>query len=131
MKLKSILSSLVIASLSLSSVSSFAQQHRRDDDRRDGREARQDVRDARHDLREARQDRREVQERRYYNARGSEFRRGGHIPRELRDRSYVVNDWRGHRLSAPPRGYQWVQVGPDYVLTAIATGLIANLILNQ
>ena len=29
------------------------------------------------------------------------------------------------------RGHQWVQVGTDYVLVAIATGLIANLILNN
>lgn len=67
----------------------------------------------------------------YYGARSPEFRRGGYIPYEYRNRQYYVNDWRGHHLSAPPRGYQWVQVGADYVLIAIATGLIANLILNQ
>ncbi len=39
--------------------------------------------------------------------------------------------YRGHRLSAPPRGYQWVQVGPDYVLAAVATGIIMNMILSQ
>jgi Ni/Co efflux regulator RcnB len=130
MKIKSILSSVIIASMSLSSVS-FAQQHRNDDNRdnRDNRNGHGARHDDRHNARDDRHDNR--QEQRYYNARGNEFRRGGHIPRELRDRSYVVNDWRGHHLSAPPRGYQWVQVGPDYVLTAIATGLIANLILNQ
>jgi len=42
-----------------------------------------------------------------------------------------VANWRGHHLSAPPRGYQWVQVGPDYVLAAIATGVIVNLVLGQ
>jgi Ni/Co efflux regulator RcnB len=67
----------------------------------------------------------------YDGARSPEFRRGGHIPYEYRNRQYYVNDWRGHHLSAPPRGYQWVQVGGDYVLIALATGLIANLILNQ
>jgi Ni/Co efflux regulator RcnB len=67
----------------------------------------------------------------HYGARGPEFRRGGYIPYEYRNRSYYVSDWRGHRLSAPPVGYQWVQVGGDYVLIALATGLIANLILNQ
>jgi len=41
----------------------------------------------------------------------------------------VVNDWRGHRLSAPPRGYHWVQTGSDYVLVAIATGIILQLSL--
>jgi Ni/Co efflux regulator RcnB len=67
----------------------------------------------------------------YYGARGPEFRRGSHIPREYWSRQYYVNDWRGHRLYAPPYGYQWVQVGSDYVLIALATGLIANLILSQ
>ena len=68
---------------------------------------------------------------RQYGARGPEWRRGGYIPREYRDRQYVVNDWRGHNLSAPPRGYQWVQHGSDYLLVALATGLIAQLLSNR
>lgn len=67
----------------------------------------------------------------YYNARGPEFRRGGYIPREYRNRQYVVSNYRAYRLAPPPRGQQWVQVGGDYVLVAIATGLIANIILNH
>jgi Ni/Co efflux regulator RcnB len=43
----------------------------------------------------------------------------------------VVDDWRNHHLSAPPRGYHWVQVGGDYVLVAIATGIILQLLLNN
>jgi Ni/Co efflux regulator RcnB len=43
----------------------------------------------------------------------------------------VVNDWRGRHLNAPPRGQQWVQVGTDYALIAIATGVIAQLVLNN
>jgi len=66
-----------------------------------------------------------------YGARGPQFYRGGHIPMEYRNRQYVVTNWRGHHLSAPPRGQQWVQVGADYVLIAIATGVIAQLILGQ
>jgi Ni/Co efflux regulator RcnB len=65
----------------------------------------------------------------YYGARGPEWRRGGHVPREYMNRQYYVNDWRAHHLQAPPRGYQWVQVGDDYVLMALATGLIAQLLL--
>ena len=67
----------------------------------------------------------------YYGARGPDFRRGGYIPREYRNRQYVVNDYRMYHLSPPPRGQQWVQVGGDYVLIAIASGLIANIILNH
>ena len=138
MNARNILCGLVIASMGLSSVPAFAQPRHdaRQDARHDKREAKHDIRDARRDLREARQDRKEArqdlrEQRRYYNARGPEFRRGHRLPPEYRNRTYVVNDWRRHHLNAPPRGYQWVQVGPDYVLAAIATGLIANLILNQ
>jgi Ni/Co efflux regulator RcnB len=59
------------------------------------------------------------------------FRRGGRLPPEYRNRQYVVDDWRGHRLSAPPRGYHWVQTGGDYVLAAIATGIIAQILLDH
>ncbi len=59
------------------------------------------------------------------------FYKGGHLPAEYRDHRYVVNDWRGHHLSAPPHGYQWVQTGDDFVLAAIATGVIASVLLSS
>jgi Ni/Co efflux regulator RcnB len=59
------------------------------------------------------------------------FRRGGRLPVEYRNRQYVVDDWRGHHLRQPPRGYHWVQTGGDYVLAAIATGVIADILLNH
>ncbi|MEO8984272.1 MAG: RcnB family protein [Rhodanobacter sp.] len=59
------------------------------------------------------------------------FYRGGRLLPEYRNHQYVVNDWRDHHLSAPPRGYQWVQTGGDYVLVAIATGIIAQILLGQ
>jgi Ni/Co efflux regulator RcnB len=60
-----------------------------------------------------------------------EFYRGERLPAQYRHRQYVVEDWRGHHLNAPPRGYQWVQTGGDYVLIAIATGIIAQLLLSH
>jgi len=59
------------------------------------------------------------------------YHRGDRFPAEYRRRNYVVNDWRGHHLSAPPRGYQWVQSGADYVLVAVASGIILQLLLNN
>ncbi|MES2186728.1 MAG: RcnB family protein [Pseudomonadota bacterium] len=59
------------------------------------------------------------------------FHRGERLAPEYRGRQYVVDDWRGHHLNAPPRGYNWVQVGGDYVLVAVATGIIASLILSR
>ena len=67
----------------------------------------------------------------YYGARGPDFRRGGYLPYEYRRPIYVVNNYYGHHLPAPRRGHQWVQVGADYVLIAIATGVIAQIILSQ
>ena len=60
-----------------------------------------------------------------------EFHRGERLPGEYRHRQYVVDDWRGYNLSAPPRGYQWVQTGSDYVLISIGTGVIAQIFLNR
>jgi Ni/Co efflux regulator RcnB len=59
------------------------------------------------------------------------FRRGERLPSRYRTHQYVVNNWRAHRLSAPPRGYQWVQTGADYVLVAAATGIIAQIMLGN
>jgi len=130
---------------SLSYAQGFSRE--RDHDRRDEQwqgQRHEDRRDERRDERaferrderafERREDRRAFErrdERVYYGARGPEWRRGGHIPPEYRNRQYVVENWRVHHLAPPPRGYQWVQVGNDYVLAAIATGLIAQLILNN
>ncbi|SCW45698.1 regulator RcnB of Ni and Co efflux [Sphingobium faniae] len=40
----------------------------------------------------------------------------------------VVNNYRDYRLSAPPRGYQWVRSGNDAVLVAITGGIIGAVI---
>jgi Ni/Co efflux regulator RcnB len=58
------------------------------------------------------------------------YYKGERLPAQYRHRQYVVDDWRSHRLSAPPRGYHWVQTGSDYVLVAIASGIILQLFLN-
>lgn len=58
------------------------------------------------------------------------FHKGGRLPSHYRSPQYVVNDWRGHHLAAPPRGHHWVQTGSDYVLVAVATGVIAQIVLH-
>jgi Ni/Co efflux regulator RcnB len=60
-----------------------------------------------------------------------EWQRGGRLPKEYRGNQYGVDDWRSHHLSAPPRGYHWVQAGSDYVLAAVATGVILDTLLSQ
>jgi Ni/Co efflux regulator RcnB len=68
-----------------------------------------------------------------WNGAGPEhsFRRGDRLPSRYRNHQYVVNNYREHHLRPPPRGYHWVQTGSDYVLAAIATGVIADLIINH
>jgi len=120
----------------------------RRDDRRDWRADRRD--DSRYDRRDSRYDRRDERfrggdrrdgwrgdDRRAGDWRGRgagpshDWYRGSRLPPQYRSRQYVVDDWRAHRLSAPPRGYYWVQAGSDYVLVAIATGVIASILLSQ
>jgi Ni/Co efflux regulator RcnB len=59
------------------------------------------------------------------------WHRGDRLPAQYRDRRYVVDNWREHRLAAPPRGYQWVQIGADYVLVSVGSGVIAQLTLAR
>jgi Ni/Co efflux regulator RcnB len=60
----------------------------------------------------------------------NDWHKGERLPAEYRDRNYVVDNWHDHGLQAPPRGYQWVGVNGDYVLAAVATGVIANVLLS-
>ena len=59
------------------------------------------------------------------------FYRGERLPTYYRAPRYVVNNYYVHGLRTPPRGYHWVQTGGDYVLVAIATGIILELLLNR
>ena len=59
------------------------------------------------------------------------WHKGDRIPDSYRDKRYEVTDWRAQHLSAPPAGYHWVNVNGDFVLAAVATGIIADMLLNN
>ncbi|ADG11215.1 hypothetical protein B7G68_14150 [Caulobacter segnis] len=59
------------------------------------------------------------------------WRRGAYLPSYYRGGGYVVNDYYRYHLRPPPRGYYWYRTGNDYVLAAIATGLIFEVIANR
>ncbi|HYD46063.1 MAG TPA: RcnB family protein [Phenylobacterium sp.] len=63
---------------------------------------------------------------RYYRPGYAPWRRGAVLPRYYRD--YRVNDYYRYRLRPPPRGYAWYRVGDDYLLAAVASGLIFDII---
>ncbi|VVE87194.1 RcnB family protein [Pandoraea bronchicola] len=59
-----------------------------------------------------------------------DWRKGDRVPQQYRDRQYVVEDYHQYRLNPPPRGYHWVGVGGDFLLVAIGTGLIAQIVIG-
>jgi hypothetical protein len=44
---------------------------------------------------------------------------------------YAVNNWSHYHLRPPPPGYQWVQSGGQFVMIAVATGVVADIIINS
>ena len=128
MNRKTVLST-AIALMMIAGQSAFAQgnsNHNRND--RDNQEWKQQ---GRHDNRDFGRSHNEHRSKGRGVGPNHEYYRGDRLPAEYRHRNYVVDDWRGHRLSAPPRGYHWVQSGNDYILIAIATGVIAQLLLGN
>lgn len=59
----------------------------------------------------------------------SDWRRGGRVARHDWDRGQRV-DYRSHHLRRPARGYEWRQVDGNYVMAAVATGVIASMIMS-
>jgi Ni/Co efflux regulator RcnB len=141
----------VLALSLLASGAAFAQDHDRDgrdsrnnsaqhDDRNQDRgqqQARHDGGDDRRDRGrvEGRNDRVQYAQHDNGGPRGAgprhDMRKGQRVPSDYRGNQYVVEDYRAHHLNKPPRGMHWVQAGNDYVLVAVATGIIAQVLLNQ
>lgn len=131
-------------------------QDRRDDRREWRRDRRDDRRDWRHDRRD---DRRWDQRTRwnrgshngyywnnrwyygpppssYYGRPGyrpgyAAWRRGAYLPPYYRANSYRVYDYGRYGLRPPPRGYYWYNDNGNYLLAAVATGLILDVIINH
>ena len=54
------------------------------------------------------------------------WRRGAYLPDHYR--GFVVDEYWRYHLRRPPYGYHWVRVGDDYLLVALASGLIFDII---
>jgi Ni/Co efflux regulator RcnB len=135
MKTKLIASALIALSMAASG-SAFAQRNDHGSDRNDHNDHSYQQNNDRHDNGRYDNDRRD-DARQYHrdDKRGGgprhDLRRGQRLSQEYRDNRYVVSDWRARHLSAPPRGHHWVRAGNDYVLAAIATGVIAQVLLSN
>ncbi len=93
---------------------SFAQDRDHHDDQRDHRDDQRDHRDDRHDN--------------HSYVRHDDWRKGYHMRHEDWDRGERV-DYRTYHLRRPPSGYEWRLVDGNYVLAAVATGVIASIVI--
>ncbi len=59
----------------------------------------------------------------------SDWRSGGYMAHTDWDRGQHL-DYRHYHLRKPPHGYEWRNVDGKYVLAAVATGVIADIVLN-
>lgn len=57
-----------------------------------------------------------------------QWQRGHVVEPRYRDDRYWVTDWRTRQLSAPPPDHRWLRINGDYVLVAIATGVITTIL---
>jgi len=112
-------------------------QDRRDDRREDRADRRDDRRDDRAERRSDNRYERRAERRynagRYHAPRGYQARswhRGDRLPASYRANAYRV-DYRTYRLAPPPRGYHYNRVGNDVVLSAVATGVIASVLVGM
>lgn len=61
-----------------------------------------------------------------YNHR--RWAKGQRFDRRYATNYRVIDNYRGYRLQAPPRGYRWVRSGNDAVMVGITSGIIASVI---
>jgi Ni/Co efflux regulator RcnB len=57
-----------------------------------------------------------------------EWKKGYHMRHEDWDRGERI-DYRTYHLHRPPSGYEWREVDGNYVMAAVATGIIASTII--
>jgi Ni/Co efflux regulator RcnB len=60
--------------------------------------------------------------------RHDEWKRGYHMDKADWGRAQRV-DYKQYHLNAPPRGYEWRSVDGNYVLAAVATGIISSVVI--
>jgi len=60
------------------------------------------------------------------------WHKGERLPVVYLEPRYVIHDYHAYHLAAPRPGYHWVRV-PDgrFILVAIATGVIADILLGH
>jgi Ni/Co efflux regulator RcnB len=122
-KLTTLAAGLAVAFASLTAVAQPDHDQGRDDHGHDNRHD-NDHRDDRHRDYDRRDDHRGPPPR-YYGHRGH-WERGRRYDGPI----YEVRDYGHYRLRPPPRGYHWVRNNGDYLLVAVATGVILDIVTH-
>ncbi|PIB93745.1 RcnB family protein [Caulobacter sp. FWC2] len=121
-----ITASLAVLMLAGGASAASAQDYRRDHNNN----GRYDARDRSYE--QGRHDQARAEDRRDRRDDRREYRRwakGQRLDQRYRGNTYYVSDYRARGLRQPPRGYRWQRVNDQYVLAAVATGLIASVII--
>ncbi len=109
--------------LGLGSTLALAQQYPRPDEQRQ-----EEHRQEEHRAEQYRQDEHRRDEHRQFEQH-EEWRRGYHMRSDDWRRGEQI-DYRRYHLRQPPRGYEWREVDGRFILGVIATGVIADIIIN-
>ncbi len=59
----------------------------------------------------------------------SRFHRGRPLPKTYHHHHHVLHHWHDHHLHRPPHGHHWVVVDSHYLLVAIATGIVVDILI--
>lgn len=117
------LKSLIMIGLSMVSIHSFAYNHYDDHGSRYKHQQRYEHRQ---------QIKQHIKERVQYRAAQRhvayhQWRRGEYLPVAYHSPRYVVSDWRAYRLSAPPRGHEWLRINGRFVQVSVGDHRISRL----
>jgi len=61
--------------------------------------------------------------------RHDEWKKGYHMPPGDWGRGDRISNWNTYHLRRPPNGYEWRRVDGNFVLAAVATGVIASVVV--
>lgn len=70
--------------------------------------------------------------RKHHKHKHRDYRRGERIEVVYMEPRYYVDDYEHYHLRQPPRGHRWVRTEDGrYILIAVATGIIADILLHH
>jgi Ni/Co efflux regulator RcnB len=63
----------------------------------------------------------------YDNQHSFTIKKGKKLPNWSKKKHISSKDYKRYHLKTPPRGYEWVRVGDNFIMVAIASGIIGAI----